>query len=114
MDQFNVLIGGRVQKLRKQRGYSQEELGERIGMTRSYICYLEKGRFPFKPKMLQGLAVALNIDRSELIKDTPVTAVDSEIDWEEIVRNTYRQGFRDGLAQAVGAIKDLEGFVDGD
>ena len=37
-------IADRIQYLRKQKGYSQEELADRIGTKKTYISRLENGK----------------------------------------------------------------------
>lgn len=35
---------GKIKKLRKQKGYTQEELGETLGITGDYVNMIENGR----------------------------------------------------------------------
>jgi len=42
----NILVGlgERIRKLRKKRGWTQEIMAEKIGMDRSFIADLERGK----------------------------------------------------------------------
>ena len=38
-------LSNRLKEIRKQRGLTQEELAERVGVTRQSIISIEKGRY---------------------------------------------------------------------
>ena len=44
-EQERVRIGLRVAELRQQRGWTQEELGNRCGLCRTHILRIEQGRY---------------------------------------------------------------------
>ena len=62
-----VKIGKFLQKLRKQNGLTQEQLAERCGRGKSYICNIEKGMRTTTLDNFPDLAVALGVSISELI-----------------------------------------------
>ena len=43
-EDIRVRFGERVRKLRKQRGWTQVELAERLGIDRSYLADVERGK----------------------------------------------------------------------
>ena len=59
--QQQYIFGNRLQALRKERGLSQTELGERIGLSKRMIIYYEKHstRIP-KLELVQKFATVLN------------------------------------------------------
>ena len=61
-------MGDRVRSLRVARGLSQEELGERAGLHRTYIGHLERGEV--NPSLLNicKVAGALGADAAELTR----------------------------------------------
>ncbi len=43
-DDLLTSLGGRIRKLRKQRGWTQIELAEKVGLDRSFIADVERGK----------------------------------------------------------------------
>lgn len=62
------VIGKRVQKRRKEVGYTQEQLAEKIGISRAYMGFIEQGRNAPSLEVLQKIARALKVSPSELLK----------------------------------------------
>ena len=61
-------IGQKIKKARLERGLTQQELGDIVGVQKSAIAKYEKGRVVnIKRSTLQKIASALNIRPSELI-----------------------------------------------
>jgi transcriptional regulator with XRE-family HTH domain len=60
------LVGRRVQKRRKGR-YSQEELADLIGVSRTSITNLERGRQRIPLHQVAGIAHALGCEISDLL-----------------------------------------------
>ena len=54
-------LGWKVQKLRKQRKMSQEEFAHRLGISRTYMDYIEQGRESPSLKLLMKIARRLAI-----------------------------------------------------
>jgi transcriptional regulator with XRE-family HTH domain len=65
-----VEIGQKIKKARLERGLTQQELGDIVGVQKSAIAKYENGRVVnIKRSTLQKIAKALNIRPSELIFD---------------------------------------------
>ncbi len=55
------LLGARVRELRKERGLSQDELGNRCGMSDMEVGLIENGAKPIRCEDLVCLAVGLGV-----------------------------------------------------
>ena len=64
------LIGDRIRALRRQRGWSQEQLGERVGFSQSKISKIENGDWDSLSD-LKLLATALGVNIEDLVKEEP-------------------------------------------
>lgn len=60
-------IGKRVKEARLNKDYTQEKLSELIGLTRTSITNIEKGRQKISVHILYNLASSLNILPHELL-----------------------------------------------
>ncbi len=60
-------IGDDIRKVRKQKGYSQEEFADIAGFSRSYYTEVETGKRNISVLNLIKIIEALNVDPNELI-----------------------------------------------
>ncbi len=58
-------VGRRIKELRNKLGISQEELGFRSGVHRTYIASLEVGKRNVSISTLEKIVIALNVSLSE-------------------------------------------------
>lgn len=74
-------IGQKIKKARLERGLTQQELGDIIGVQKSAIAKYESGRVVnIKRSTLQKIAKALNIRPSELIfSESPKETADLHV-----------------------------------
>lgn len=74
-------IGKKIKKARLERGLTQQELGDIVGVQKSAIAKYESGRVVnIKRNTLQKIAGALNIRPSELMFDeSPRDAADLHV-----------------------------------
>lgn len=63
-----LLLGARLVKLRKERGWSQEQLALESGIARSYLGGVERGQRNIALVNICKLAEALKVEPSELLK----------------------------------------------
>jgi transcriptional regulator with XRE-family HTH domain len=63
-------FGKRLRDLRKKAGLSQEELGFRAGIHRTYVGAIERGEQNLSIDNVHKLAKALKISPDELFKKT--------------------------------------------
>ncbi len=61
-------LGMRIRYLRKEKGWSQEDLALEANVNKNYICDLENGRRNPSLDILERIASALQITLSELFK----------------------------------------------
>jgi transcriptional regulator with XRE-family HTH domain len=58
-------VGNRIKELRNKLGISQEELGFRSGVHRTYIASLEVGKRNVSIATLEKIVIALEVTLSE-------------------------------------------------
>ncbi|QTH41872.1 helix-turn-helix transcriptional regulator [Cohnella sp. LGH] len=81
------LVGQRIRSLRKERGMSQEQLGEKGGFHYSYIGQIERGEKNVALLNLAKISAALEVSLSQLFTylDGEEKRTDSENDLQEIL-----------------------------
>lgn len=63
-----ILFGQRLVQLRKERGWSQEQLALECGMARSYLGGVERGKRNIALLNICKLADALSVSPAEMLK----------------------------------------------
>ena len=66
MDNVRVLVGERIRNLRKERGWSQEELGEKADLHHTYVGAVERGEKNASIDTLDKIADARGIEMVDL------------------------------------------------
>lgn len=61
-------LGNNIRKLRKQRGFSQEELSLNLDLDGSYIRKVENGKLNITIDKISAIAQFLNVEIIELFK----------------------------------------------
>jgi len=61
-------LGERVRKLRLERGLTQEKLGQRVGLDRTHIGFVEQARRDVRFTTLLLIAKALDVDVGDLVR----------------------------------------------
>lgn len=64
-----VSLGSKIRELRLERGLTQEELGEKLLMTKSTICQYENDAIDIKCSVLREIADVLHVFPGELFKE---------------------------------------------
>lgn len=65
--QQDIRLGKRIAKARRDKGYTQEELAEKIGVSLTWIGYIETAKRRPNLKMIYKLAKALDVNAGELL-----------------------------------------------
>jgi len=60
--------GGRIRKLRRQKGWTQEELAAKVGLTHSQISNAERGERGISLEALERIAHALHVKIGDLLR----------------------------------------------
>lgn len=63
----NKQLGKNIQKIRKSKQLTQEELAEKVGKSRQMITFVETGRERPNLKLLEKIAKALGVKVKDLI-----------------------------------------------
>lgn len=102
------LVGARIRALRKERGYSQESLGEKGGFHFSYIGQIERGEKNVSLVNLAKIAESLEVNLIQLFayvqEDFEVT--ESEVLISEII-NSLRLSSIDKIQMAKNIVKEI-------
>jgi transcriptional regulator with XRE-family HTH domain len=61
-----VRLGDRIRKLRKKRGWTQVEMAERVGIDRSFLADVERGKRNVSILNLELMAKGLKVSLSQL------------------------------------------------
>ena len=56
------MIGEKIRYMRKYRNMNQQELAEKLGVSRQYVSQIEKGRDSISVKKLQDILNILSFD----------------------------------------------------
>jgi transcriptional regulator with XRE-family HTH domain len=61
-------LGQRLARIRKERGYTQRELADRIGIIQSIVSAYEKDKLRLTAEMTIRFATALDVSTDELLR----------------------------------------------
>ncbi len=62
-------MGKRIQQYRKQKGITQEKLGEMLGLSTNHISALECGKYGIKPELLVNIINILGCTADDIFCD---------------------------------------------
>lgn len=68
-EEILIKIGEQVRSLRKEKGWSQEDLANKTDIDLSYIGYIENGKHNITVKKLLQLSIALGVKMAELLNE---------------------------------------------
>lgn len=75
MDPSELSTGQRVAQLRKSRGYTQQQLADKIGINRSSLSGYEYGESRLTDEMIARFAQALEVSADQLLGLMPIELV---------------------------------------
>ena len=73
------MLGGNILKLRKKSGLSQEQLGEKVNVTRQTISNWELNETTPNPDQLKLLSKALNVSIDELLDNDIKGVIETKV-----------------------------------
>lgn len=103
------MLGENIQKLRKQANMSQEQLAEKIDVTRQTISNWELGETAPNPEQLKMLSKELNISIDKLLDNV----VDTKEETTRERNNNYKfkvKGFR--VTAVIWVIASITAFIE--
>lgn len=65
------MVGAKVRAARERRGWQQDELAERLGVSQGYVSLLESGRRPVSKRLAARLVSLLSLSPTALPVSTP-------------------------------------------
>jgi transcriptional regulator with XRE-family HTH domain len=65
---IRVRLGNRVRTLRRQRGWTQVEMAEMLGVDRSYLSEIETGKKDPSLRVLKTIADGFKLSLSQLLR----------------------------------------------
>lgn len=68
MSELKTIIGYKIREIRRARSLSQEQLGEKVDMSQSYIGEIERGEVNVSLETLDKLTRALDVTMLELLR----------------------------------------------
>lgn len=106
------MLGENILKLRKKNGLSQEQLGEKINVTRQTISNWELGETAPNPEQLKLLSQSLNITIDELLDNDINSRMKEKIINIEKTTNIGIKVMKFiGIAFAIMLIIDIISFI---
>jgi transcriptional regulator with XRE-family HTH domain len=78
LDLGNETIGQRIAGLRKERGLSQADLAEHIGISRQLVASYERGRVRLYDEMVARFALALGASADEILGIDPTHSAEAK------------------------------------
>ena len=106
------MLGENILKLRKKNGLSQEQLGEKINVTRQTISNWELGETAPNPEQLKLLSQSLNISIDELLdNDINSSMKEKIINIEKTTDIGIKVMKFIGIAFAIMLIIDIISFI---
>lgn len=75
-------IGARIRKLRKEKGWSQEELGEMVDCSNNHISHVETAQNKVSLSLLLRLSYVFEVSLDYFLLDTPFARPEAIIDFE--------------------------------
>ncbi|MDO4256347.1 MAG: helix-turn-helix transcriptional regulator [Kocuria sp.] len=68
------IVGARLRELRHNRGLTQEQLAEQLGVTPRYLAGIERGERNLSLDTLDALAKGLGVESRSLLIHEPVSS----------------------------------------
>ena len=70
------LIGERIQRARKERGFTQEMMAEKLGVSIGYVSQVERGITKISLDLLGAISSILDCNIAALVSESAVNSTD--------------------------------------
>jgi transcriptional regulator with XRE-family HTH domain len=74
MRDLSDIVATRVRQVRNARGWTQEDLSDKVGLSVRYIGQIERNRASPSVRVLGRLSQALGVDPAELLTREPLAS----------------------------------------
>ena len=94
MKAIHLQRGENIANIRKRRGYTQEQLAELLGISKSYLAHVEQGDAQFSVDTLWRFVSILHVSADEVFfgRDNSVSSLDKICDILHIIVEKERPG----------------------
>ena len=99
-------LGARIRKLRTERGYTQDQLAEILGIAKSMVSYYENDKVDLKRSMLEDVARALGTSVTFLLEEDGEKAEETEL--LDAFRRLSSAKFRRAAIRGMMSLVELE------
>ncbi|MBU5484423.1 helix-turn-helix domain-containing protein [Clostridium sp. MSJ-11] len=108
----NLIIGDTILRLRKQKGITQEQLSNMVGVSAGAVCKWETGNSVPDIALLAPLARALNVSLDELLSFSSKLSEIEVLDIKKKLREVFIQkGYEAGEKQCKGFLNEYPNSV---
>jgi transcriptional regulator with XRE-family HTH domain len=83
-------IGANITKARKQRGLSQKELSEKIGITQALLSHYETGKRIIPVEIVVQISISLNTSTDFLLGKDSSTKTDSHLPSRRVLQRLQK------------------------
>jgi len=96
-------VGSRIRKLRKDKGLTQEELGEKAGLSYKHIGEVERGEVNPSLTTLAAIAKGLDVGIGDLFEKELFYLTDEKVKTINNALDSLVKAFKCGKAERKGA-----------
>ncbi|WP_176706376.1 helix-turn-helix domain-containing protein [Paenibacillus hemerocallicola] len=85
MSEFIKLVGSNIRELRKAKGFTQAELGEKMQISQSYIGEIERGQVNVSLETLEKVTLALELSLFDLFNFKDIDIDENQYEKETLI-----------------------------
>jgi len=79
-----VFVGSKIRQLRKERGMTQCDLAERIGVQQSDLCRMENGEYKVSLDTMFKILGVFGVEIGDFFRDEATLQADGDLDREAL------------------------------
>lgn len=95
------MLSENIKKIRQEKGYTQKELADKVGISGAFMSLIEKGINKPSEENLQKIANALNVSVNELVTNRPSSPIEELLNLlinlteNEIIKRNVEESYDD-------------------